>query len=188
MNSNILTVREIQISDIVLIARYWLTADPDFLTGMGVDLTKMPSENEWKKILSEQLSQNYKDKKSYCTIWQIDNRAVGHCNVNKIKYGNEAFMHLHSWSTENRKRGLGSRFVKMSLPFFFENLKLKKIYCEPFALNPAPNKTLEKAGFTFVKEYITIPGFLNFEQPVRLWELTCDQYAKQKNHSDNEMV
>lgn len=179
MNSNILTVREIQNSDIDLITQYWLTADPDFLISMGVDLAKMLDKEEWIKMLSEQLVQPYPGKKSYCTIWQIDNQAVGHSNVNKIKFGEEAFMHLHSWSSENRKKGIGSIFVKMSLPYFFENLKLKKIYCEPYALNPAPNKTLEKAGFTFIKEYITIPGILNFEQPVNLWELTYEQYKKQ---------
>jgi hypothetical protein len=32
-------------------------------------------------------------------------------------------------------------------------------------------------GFEFIKEYITIPGFLNFEQPVRLWQLTLERFT-----------
>lgn len=68
----------------------------------------------------------------------------------------------------------------MTLPYFFNKLQLKRLYCEPYALNPAPNKTLEKVGFTFVKEHLTIPGSLNFEQPAKLWELTYNDFIKLK--------
>jgi len=43
---------------------------------MGVDINKMPGRNEWEEMLSEQLSQSYKDKKSYCIIWQVDSKPV----------------------------------------------------------------------------------------------------------------
>jgi RimJ/RimL family protein N-acetyltransferase len=180
MSNNLLTIRELQQQDITPLTQYWLTADPAFLTGMGVDHSKMPSKEEWIKMLSEQLAQSYPEKKSYCIIWQVDNKAIGHCNVNKIKFGEVAYMHLHMWNTGYRKKGMGTALVKMSLSYFFENLKLEKIFSEPYALNPAPNKTLENAGFTFVKEYITIPGFLNFEQPVNFWELTYEHFQTQK--------
>ncbi len=179
MQKDLLSVREIQQSDIEPITQYWMSAAPAFLTGMGVDLSKMPSKEEWITMLSEQLAQSYPEKKSYCIIWQIDNKPIGHCNVNKIKFGEEAYMHLHMWNSDGRKKGMGTELVKMCLPYFFGNLKLKKIFSEPYALNPAPNKALEKAGFAFVKEYITIPGFLNFEQPVKLWEFTYEQYKNQ---------
>lgn len=181
MNKDIFSVREIQKTDIELITQYWLTADPEFLTGIGADLKKMPSKEEWINMLTEQISQPYTEKKSYCTIWLVDSKPFGHCNVNKIKFGEEAYIHLHVWDLEFRKRGLGTKLVKMSLPYFFKNLQLKTIYSEPYALNPAPNKTFDKAGFTFVKEYITFPGFLNFEQPVNLWELTVEQFKKTIN-------
>jgi RimJ/RimL family protein N-acetyltransferase len=180
MNKNLVSVREIQKNDIEPISKYWLNADPAFLTSIGVDLNKMPSKKEWTKMLTEQLAQAYPEKKSYCMIWLVDNKAIGHCNVNKIKFGEEAYMHLHVWNNEFRKKGMGTELVKLSLSYFFKNLELKKIYSEPYALNPAPNKTLEKVGFKFIKEFITIPGWLNFEQPVNLWELTYEQYKDQK--------
>ena len=180
MEKNLLSVREIQQSDIAPITRYWLSADPVFLTAMGADMSKMYSKEQWITMLSEQLALPYTEKKSYCTIWLLDEEPIGHCNVNKIKFGEEAYIHLHVWNAASRKKGMGTELVKMSLTFFFKNLELKTIYCEPYALNPAPNKTLEKAGFTFIKEYITIPGFLNFEQPVRRWELTYEQFINQK--------
>lgn len=175
---NTLSVRELQASDIDAIIRYWLESDSAFLQGMGVDLNKMPARDEWEKMLTQQLDQSYEEKKSYCMIWLVDNEPVGHSNVNKIVFGEEAYMHLHLWAAGVRRKGMGTELVKMTLPWFFENMQLKKLYCEPYALNPAPNKTLEKIGFTFVKTYTTIPGWLNFEQPVNLWELSSERYKE----------
>ena len=178
MNQPFLSVRELQPSDIELITEYWLTADPEFLRAMGVDLSKLPSKDGWRQMLSEQLVQSYPEKKSYCLIWTVDHEPIGHSNVNKIKFAEEAYMHLHVWKTDIRKKGYGVQLVKMSLPYFFKNLQLKKILCEPYALNPAPNKVLEKVGFSFVEEYQTTPGWINFEQRVNLWELTHEEFSK----------
>lgn len=178
MTSLSLTVREIQYSDIEPLSDYWFKSDPDFLSRMGVDLSKMPTREEWKQMLIEQISQSYEEKKSYCIMWLLDGEPVGHSNLNRIVFGEEAFMHLHIWKAVNRTKGMGSQFVKVTLPYFFQNMKLKKICCEPYALNPAPNKTMEKLGFEFIKEYITVPGFINFEQPVKHWELTHEKFKQ----------
>lgn len=66
---------------------------------------------------------------------------------------------------------MGEQFVKMGLPYFFEQFHLPKLFCEPNAMNAAPNKTLEKVGFRFIKTYRTIPGWLNFELEVIFWEM-----------------
>ena len=170
-DNNSLSVRELRESDIEFIVRYWLSSDPAFLTGMGVDLDKLPTEIALYDMLREQLRTPVEQKRSYCIIWQLDGKPIGHCNTNPTVYSEDAYMHLHIWNSNGRKKGMGVQFVKMTLNYFFENLKLKKLYSEPFALNPAPNRTLEKVGFDFVKEYITVPGSLNFEQPVKRWEL-----------------
>jgi ribosomal-protein-alanine N-acetyltransferase len=180
MNKNLLSVREIQKNDIDLITDYWLTADTTFLKGMGVDPDKLPGRDEWKKLLSEQLAQPIVEKKSYCIIWEVDNKSTGHSNINKIILGEEAFMHLHLWNTDVRKKGLGTAFIKLTLPFYFEKFRLEKLYSEPYALNPAPNKALKKAGFEFIKKYKTIPGWLNFEQEVNLWEMSYNQFKEAK--------
>jgi RimJ/RimL family protein N-acetyltransferase len=180
MNETILSVRDLQENDVDLITHYWLGADPLFLKGMGVDLAKLPAPEELRRMLLEQIGQPMEEKGSYCVIWLVNDNPVGHSNVNKIIYGEEAYMHLHLWKTDIRKKGLGTALIKLTLPCFFENLKLKNLYCEPYALNPAPNKTLEKAGFQFVKKHITVPGWLNFEQPVLLWQLSYDSYKRLK--------
>ena len=173
-----LSVRELQQSDIGPLSDYWFKSDPSFLINMGVDLSKMPAREEWEQMLTEQISQAYKEKQSYCIIWLLNDKPVGHSNVNRIQFGEEAYMHLHIWKKDNRAKGLGLQFVKMTLPWFFEKIQLKKLCCEPYALNPAPNKTMEKLGFEFIKEYIIVPGWINFEQPVKHWELTLAKFKE----------
>ena len=176
MSDAVLSVRELTKLDIDLVVNYWLTADDTFLEGMGVDLTKMFNRAAWIAMLQKQLDTPIEEKQSYCLIWLVDGKPIGHSNVNKIIFGQEAYMHLHIWYPDARGKGYGVDLIKLSLPYFFKNLQLKKLYCEPYALNASPNKTMEKVGFSFVKEHITIPGTLNFEQPANLWELTYDNF------------
>ena len=174
-----LEVRELRPLDVPLLCDYWMKATPEFLTGMGVDLKKLPDREQFAAMLAEQLSQSIPQKQSYCVIWVLNGNPVGHSNINKIRFAEDAFMHLHLWPSGARKKGLGTEFVKLSLPWYFKNYKLKTLFCEPYALNPAPNKTLEKVGFKFIKEHICVPGWLNFEQPVNLWEMTEEMYNRQ---------
>lgn len=173
-----LSIKELQLSEIDFLVDYWMNSDPQNLINMGVDLDKMPTKVQFTNRLKEQIQLPIEQKQSYGLIWLLNNEPIGHCNTNPTEFENEAFMHLHLWHNSHRQKGLGCEFVKKSLPFFFENLKLKKLISQPYALNMAPNKTLEKVGFTFIKEYTTIPGSINFEQPVKRWELTNLQYHK----------
>ncbi|MCH8330647.1 MAG: GNAT family N-acetyltransferase [Bacteroidetes bacterium] len=175
MNSQ-LSVREIQMEDVDPIARYWTESDDAFMEGMGVDLSKLPTYDEMSGMLEMQLQQSYEDKMAYAVIWMIDGETIGHCNISPISFGKDAFIHLHLWNDEYRGKGFGTQLVKMSLPFFFDNCKLQKLLSEPYSINPAPSKTLEKVGFEFVKEYSTIPGNISFEQPVKRWELSLNKF------------
>jgi RimJ/RimL family protein N-acetyltransferase len=173
-----MNVREITEKDIEYLVKYWTESDPASMLLMGVDLNKIPEPEALENMLMEQIKTEITKKQSYCIIWELDGRPAGHSNVNKISFGKEAYMHLHLWNSNERMKGMGSGFVKKTLPHFFENLKLQNLYCEPFAFNEAPNRTLKKLGFQFEKRYVTIPGSLNFEQEVNRWALNKDQYLK----------
>ena len=175
---NTIIVRELAESDIVHIANYWLNSDQDFLLGMGVDPNKLPSGEELTKMLTNQIRLPYKEKSSLALIAEINGEPLGHCNVNELTFGLEAKMHLHLWNKNHREKGLGTEMVLQSLPIFFDRLKLKTIWCEPYVENPAPNKTLKKIGFEFVKKYLTVPGLLNFEQEVNRYKLTKEKFEE----------
>ncbi len=182
--ANTLSVRELQSWDIEYVLGYWFNAGKDFLKAMGVDPGKMPGKESYRKTLQDQLKLPYDQKTSYHLIWTMDDQPVGHCNTNPIFFADNAFMHLHLWKSQLRGKGVGTEFVSLSLPFFFENLKLKSLFSEPYALNAAPHITLERAGFKLEKEYITVPGFINFEQPVKQWHLTAARFKALRNRID----
>ena len=173
-----LNVREATIDDIPLIANYWKKADQEYLNGMGVDISKMTDVDKFTQIIIQQTMLPYESKKSYALVWEIDGVPIGHSNLSDIEYGETAKMHLHIWESPFRKKGVGVQCVKMSLPFYFKNLKLKVLVCEPYALNPAPNKTLQRAGFTFEKKYVTVPGPVCFEQEVNRWLISHKDFIK----------
>ncbi|HUS01483.1 MAG TPA: GNAT family N-acetyltransferase [Chitinophagaceae bacterium] len=162
-------VRELTKVDVNLIIDYFLNSTPENLSLLGVDENKLPGKNQWNKIIIDDLELLPEKRKFYYVIWEVNDIPVGHSNINDIVFGREAFMHLHIWYPGERQKGNGTYFVKESLKCYFEKFKLERIYCQPNASNDAPNKTLEKAGFTFIKKYETIPGWLNFNQHVNLW-------------------
>lgn len=177
-------VRDLRKDDIKYIADYWINSDKDFLVSMGVDLAKVPTRNSLIKMLTDQIDLPDSSKATMAVILELNETPIGHCNVNGIIYGQEATMHLHLWTADYRQRGLGTTMVRKSLPVFFDRLKLETLWCEPYAHNPAPNKTLEKIGFEFVKRYVTTPGSLNFEQEVNRYKLTIERFEQERHHNN----
>jgi RimJ/RimL family protein N-acetyltransferase len=171
-----LSVRPLELNDIENVVDYFLNADDDFLIQMGADRSKFPSREEWMSIIESNYYLSPDKKSFFYIIWLLDGNPVGHSNINKIVFREEAYMHLHLWQNEIRQKGIGLDLLKMTLPYYFNIFKLKMLYCEPSALNPAPNKTLKKLGFDFVKSYETIPGWINFHQQVNRWCLSRAKY------------
>lgn len=166
-----ISVREFTASDIQHIVDYFLGGNINFLRGMGADKALLPERELWIENIRKELIKPDSEKSNYYVIWLLNDQPVGHSNVNNIQFGETATMHLHLWKGSRRKSGLGFEFLKLSIPFFFEKFRLKKIICEPYAENIAPNRTLQKLGFELVKTYETIPGPISFQQVVNRYEL-----------------
>src|SRR4051812_29081329 len=77
-----LTVKELDENNIPLIADYWFNATPEYLLGMGVDITKLPTREKFTAMLLAQLALPYPEKKAYALIWELDGKPIGHSNVN----------------------------------------------------------------------------------------------------------
>ena len=145
---------------------YFLQADQKFLISMGVDPGKLPTRKDWLDRLLPDLERTDCEKQTYFLSWLYNGVAIGHSNVNKIKYGEEAYIHLHIWAPEHRKVGIGTEFLRKSANAFIRKFALKSLCCEPYAENPAANRVLSKVGFRFIRRYRTVPGLINFDQEV----------------------
>jgi len=153
---------------------YFLGADEPFLRGMGVDPKKLPQRTAWRERLLPDLTRPDEQKQTFYLGWDHGGTRVGHCNVNPLVYGDHAYVHLHLWDPGARRAGLGTEFLRRSIEVFLRRFGLQRLYCEPYAENPAPNRVLAKAGFRFVKRYRTIPGLINSEQDVNRYLIEND--------------
>lgn len=145
---------------------YFLNADDEFLRGMGVARSALPLREDWiRSALRDHDRPNHEKERAYLA-WIHEGAAIGHSSINKIQVGEEAFIHLHLWLPARREGGLGTTFFRLSAARFAADFSLKRLYCEPYAENPGPNRVLQKSEFRFVKRYRTVPGPTNFEQDV----------------------
>jgi RimJ/RimL family protein N-acetyltransferase len=164
-----LTVREMMDTEVDLIIDYFLNATPEYLETLGVDPTRFPPTQVWRERLHREGKLPFDQRSVVAVIWLSHDRPVGFSTSDKILYGEQANMHLHVTEPGRRHQGVGVECVRRTVDFYFEHLKLKRLFCEPNAFNVAPNRTLQKAGFKYLKTHMTVPSALNFHQAVTRW-------------------
>ena len=164
-----LTVREMTIDETDLIIGYFHNSTLEHLETLGVDPTRLPSQEAWRERNRREYTLPINQRAALLVIWLSDDRPIGFSTSDKIVYGDRANMHLHVVDSDNRRRGLGVECVRRSVEIYFDRLKLKNLFCEPNAFNVAPNRTLQKAGFKYLKTHMTVPGLLNYHQAVTRW-------------------
>lgn len=150
---------------------YFHDASDADLARMGVDRSKLPARNEWINFYTSDYKRPIEERACVHLLWLYDGAPVGMSSVDRIKYGREARMHLSIFKPQARGKGVGSTAVCASVEFYFSRLNLSRLYCEPNALNEAPNRVLQNAGFRYVRSYRTTPGEINFEHIVTQWEI-----------------
>ena len=164
-----LTVREMMDSEVDLIIDYFQRSTPEHLEILGVDPSRLPPVDGWRDRLRRECTLPADQRATVLVIWLSDGHPVGFSTSDKIRYGEQANMHLHVTEPERRHQGIGVECVRRSVDLYFERLKLKRLFCEPNAFNVAPNRTLQKAGFKYLKTHRTVPGPLNYHQAVTRW-------------------
>ena len=164
-----LTVREMMSSEVNIIIQYFQDSTPEHLEILGVDPSRLPPAQSWRERLQRECTLSIEQRTMMLVIWLSDDQPVGFSTSDKIRYGEQAHMHLHVTEPERRHQGTGVECVRRSADIYFERLKLKRLFCEPNAFNVPPNRTLQKAGFKYLKTHMTVPGPLNFHQAVTRW-------------------
>jgi len=164
-----LTVREMTVEEVGLIVGYFHNSTPEHLETLGVDPTRLPTPEAWRDRYRREYTLPINQRATLLVIWLSSDQPIGFSTSDKIVYGDRAHMHLHIVDPDNRRSGVGVACVRKSADIYFERLKLKSLFCEPNAFNVAPNRTLQKAGFKYVKTHMTVPGPLNYHQAVTRW-------------------
>lgn len=167
----LLSVREMRLPEMDLRIDYFHDAADSYLHLLGVDRDRLPSREEWRQFYEEDQARPMHERRAYSLIWEVDGTVVGFSSTDRIDFGHQAFMHLHIVDPARRSEGLGAKFVRASAEMYFRNLELEQLFCEPNAFNVAPNRTLQRAGFTYLFTHEVQPGPINFWQATTRWVL-----------------
>ena len=165
-----LVVREMRVDEVGLIIDYFHGSAPEHLEVLGVDPARLPDRDRWRARYEHDYVQQRPERVTMLVLWALDGAAVGFSTCDRIVYGEHAFMHLHIVDPARRAVGLGAAAVARSVDLYFEELALQRLFCEPNAFNVAPNRTLQRVGFQYVKTHMTVPGPLNYHQAVTRWQ------------------
>ena len=163
------TVRIMKLSEVDIVIDYFHNSTPEHLEILGIDPTRLPDPGKWKEYYKFDYSHSIENRKTLLVIWEIKNKPIGFSTLDKIQFGKEAYMHLHIINPQQRAKGIGGTCVKESVKIYCDLFDLENLYCEPNAYNVAPNRTLQKAGFKYVKTHKTVPNRLNYHQTVNRW-------------------
>ena len=159
---------------------YFHDAPDELLLLMGVDREKLPPRELWlaRAWQDHHRSEREPTRERFYLAWVLNESLVGHSSINQIRWGKEAFAHLHLWRSDLRRAGMGMEFFQRSVSVYFERFGLSVLRVEPCADNPGPNRVLERLGFMLVRRYRTTPGPIAFEQEVNRYEMDRERWRQ----------
>ncbi|MCO5144009.1 MAG: hypothetical protein M9962_13045 [Oligoflexia bacterium] len=153
INKHNFVVRPMEEDEVSFMLDYWQNCTPEDLERMGVDVKKIPLREIFKKNILDSFANPIEKTKSFYLTWYVGDVAIGFTSLKNIIYSESGEMHLHIWDVSSRGKGYGAvLFCKAALEFY-RIFNLKKIICEPRAINPMPNGMLKKIGFPLVKTH-----------------------------------
>lgn len=169
MSKESLSIRPMGLADFAARISYFHDAPDEHLASLGVDRARLPDPVEWRARFAANLALPIKERSEYGVVWELDDAPVGFSTADQIHFGAEAHMHLHIVDPERRAAGLGTQFVRLTAVHYCDALQLISLYCEPNALNAAPNRTLQSAGFRYVRSRRCRPAPINTHQTTTIW-------------------
>jgi RimJ/RimL family protein N-acetyltransferase len=164
-----LEVREMRPDEVHMRIDYFHGATGAYLAVLGVDQARLPAARDWEESYRLDHGRPLRQRNGYALVWELDGSVVGFSTADRIVFGVEAFMHLHLLEVGRRGHGLGSKFVRLSAQRYFDVLDLERLFSEPNAMNVAPNRALQRAGFRYVLSHECTPGPINFPQVTTRW-------------------
>jgi len=164
-------VRPLSSNELEKVVDYFLnfTLEEDLLA--GADRKNYPSREKWIKLLLEDAKQPLRKRRFFYLGWFLEGKLIGHCNINNIEFGEEAYIHIHLWDRTLRRQGLATCFLMKAVNFYFKYFTLHKIISEPKSDNIGSKKTLQKCGFSFLNAHVKKPDMLSIEHEVSHYEL-----------------
>lgn len=142
-----IAVREMILDEVELILDYFHGSTPEHLELLGVDPTRLPDRHRWRADFAEDYARGRRERSRLLAVWEVDGVPVGFSTADKIRFGDQAHMHLHVVDPDPRARGIGAACVRQTVDLYLKTLDIERDLCEPNAFKAAPNRTLQAPAF-----------------------------------------
>lgn len=149
-----ITVREPTLEDAPAILSYWYDSSPDFLEGMGVDFSKLPSREEFQATLEQKFKSGLSPdgQKLNVLIVCADENAVGFHTLSPFTEGESGVFHAHIWDKSMRGKGIAVESYPLACRAFIEKFRLKKVLFKTPIQNKGALRIKAKLGLEEVGE------------------------------------
>jgi RimJ/RimL family protein N-acetyltransferase len=167
-------LRDLRESDIPLILGYWYHSPPGYIASMGVDVSKMPSEDEMRKSLRNKVKTNRRllHSKLNALVILVNREPIGFHTLTSIKEGDSGIFHAHIWKKELRGQGIGLQSYPEACRLFMERFDLQRIHFRTPAQNVGAIRVKEKLGIRCVGEETLDFDIIKKGTLGRIFELT----------------
>ncbi len=142
-----IVVRDLEAADIPAIVGYWHRSDPKVLESIGVDLTKIVSEEETASIFRRSLEKTCRPGDRVTLVITHDDRVVGYTNLNFVAKA-EAYVHVHIIDPRYRCKGLVSVLFPHAARLFFDLFGVRTLKFQTSASNARINALLRRQGLS----------------------------------------
>ena len=189
IDSDQILVRDLCNDDVPKILDYWFHSPPGFIESLGVDTSKMPTEEEMEKALHRKIHENQLLEFSKLNALAIvyKNQAIGFHSINPITEGEFGIFHAHIWSPEMRRRSVGLHSYPKACKVFMKRFNLQKILFKTPVQNIGAIRVKEKLGIRCIGEEIIGFGIIKDGTIAKVFEWNESEIfnAGQNHESSN---
>lgn len=184
-----LLLRDLSESDIPLVLDYWFRSSPGFIESMGVDLKKLPKEQEMALNLTEKCRENAKlpTSKLNALIISYQGQPIGVHTLFPFTEGDFGIFHAHIWKPEMRQQGLAKFTYPRACLEFINRFNLNRILFKTPVQNIGAIKVKEKLGIRSIGEEVIGFSIIKEGTNAKVFELTRNEAEKlaRESHSGN---
>ena len=169
-----ISVRDLSEEDVPHIINYWFYSPKGFIEAMGVDLAKLPTEDEMAMSLYEKIktNKNSSNSKLNAVVICFQGEPIGFHTIFPLVESDYGIFHAHIWNPAFRGKGIALCSYPKACQVFFERFGLRKILFKTPIQNIGAIRVKEKLGIPCIGQEAINFGIIKNGTVAKVFELT----------------
>ena len=165
------TVRDIEEADVQTLVDYWHGSDSEYLRSLGVDVTKLVSQEETRNRFLSSVPPSQSDQRRATFIVASSEQIIGYTNLHIVS-PEEVYAHIHILQKGIRSKGLAYVLFLEMLRIFFSCLPIEKLIFQTSPENKSLHRLIQRFGFTPTRAYLSNPDGMARAGEFHIYEIS----------------